>query len=104
MRLALTAPTAVAPDKPAGSEEAASTTRRCEPPWAAICACKSGRGYDFVFDACANGHPLKCLTIIDEFTRECLAIDVAGSISVANPLGLACLLNLSTHTKVSNAD
>jgi len=36
--------------------------------------------YDFVFDACANGQPLKCLTIIDEYTRECLAIDVAGSI------------------------
>ena len=36
--------------------------------------------YDFVFDGCANGQQLKCLTIIDEFTRECLAIDVAGSI------------------------
>ena len=36
--------------------------------------------YDFVFDACANGQSLKCLTIIDEFTRESLAIDVAGSI------------------------
>ena len=36
--------------------------------------------YDFVFDACANGQQLKCLTIIDEFTRECLAIDVAGSL------------------------
>jgi len=36
--------------------------------------------YDFVFDACANGQQLKCLTIVDEFTRECLAIDVAGSI------------------------
>ncbi len=36
--------------------------------------------YDFVHDACANGQTLKCLTIIDEFTRECLAIDVAGSI------------------------
>jgi putative transposase len=36
--------------------------------------------YDFLFDACANGQSLKCLTIIDEFTRECLAIDVAGSI------------------------
>jgi putative transposase len=35
---------------------------------------------DFVFDACASGQQLKCLTIIDEFTRECLAIDVAGSI------------------------
>ena len=36
--------------------------------------------YDFVFDACANGQTLKCLTVIDEFTRECLAIDVAGGI------------------------
>jgi putative transposase len=36
--------------------------------------------YDFVFDACANGQQLKCLTIVDEFSRECLAIDVAGSI------------------------
>ncbi len=36
--------------------------------------------YDFVFDACANGQQLKCLTIVDEWTREALAIDVAGTI------------------------
>lgn len=36
--------------------------------------------YDFVFDACADGRQLKCLTVIDEWTRESLAIDVAGSI------------------------
>ncbi|WP_139133343.1 IS3 family transposase [Pandoraea sp. ISTKB] len=36
--------------------------------------------YDFVFDASANGQQVKCLTVVDEFTRECLAIDVAGSI------------------------
>jgi putative transposase len=36
--------------------------------------------YDFVFDACANGQQLKCLTVVDEYTRESLAIDVAGSI------------------------
>jgi putative transposase len=36
--------------------------------------------YDFVFDACANGQQLKCLTVVDEFSRESLAIDVAGSI------------------------
>ncbi len=35
---------------------------------------------DFVFDACANGQQIKCLTLVDEYTRECLAIDVAGSI------------------------
>ena len=36
--------------------------------------------YDFVFDACANGQQLKCLTVVDEYSRECLAIDVVGSI------------------------
>jgi putative transposase len=36
--------------------------------------------YDFVFDACANAQQLKCLTVIDEWTRESLAIDVQGSI------------------------
>ncbi len=36
--------------------------------------------YDFVFDSCADGKQLKSLTVIDEVTRECLAIDVAGSI------------------------
>lgn len=36
--------------------------------------------YDFVFDACANGQKLKCLTLIDESTKESLCIDVAGSI------------------------
>ena len=33
-----------------------------------------------MFDACASGQQLKCLTLVDEFTHECLAIDVAGSI------------------------
>ena len=36
--------------------------------------------YDFIFDTCADGRALKCLTVVDEFTHECLAIDVAGSI------------------------
>ena len=33
-----------------------------------------------MFDACANGQTLKCLTVVDEWTRESLAIDVAGGI------------------------
>ena len=61
--------------------------------------------YDFVFDACANGQTVKCLTVIcltvicltvicltvicltvicltviDEWTRECLAIDFGSNI------------------------
>jgi putative transposase len=36
--------------------------------------------YDFVFDHCANGQKLKCLTVTDEFTKQGLAIDVDGRI------------------------
>ena len=36
--------------------------------------------YDFVFDRCANGQQLKCLTVTDEFTKQGPAIDVAGRI------------------------
>jgi putative transposase len=36
--------------------------------------------YDFVFDTCANGQQLKCLTVTDEWTKEGLAIEVDGSI------------------------
>ena len=32
--------------------------------------------YDFVFDRTHDGRPLKMLTLMDEYTRECLAIDV----------------------------
>ena len=39
--------------------------------------------YDFVFDHCANGQQLKCLTVTDEFTKEGLAIDVDGRIRSA---------------------
>jgi putative transposase len=41
--------------------------------------------YDFVHDACQDGRKLKILTVADEFTRQCLAIEVehrmpAGSV------------------------
>ena len=36
--------------------------------------------YDFVFDTAANGQKVKCLTVVDEGTRESLAIDVGRSI------------------------
>ena len=36
--------------------------------------------YDFVFDTAATGQQLKCLTVMDEYSKEALAIDVAGSI------------------------
>jgi hypothetical protein len=33
--------------------------------------------YDFVADRTSDGRPIRMLTVVDEFTRECLAIDVA---------------------------
>lgn len=36
--------------------------------------------YDFVFDRCANGQQIKLLTVVDEYTRESLAILVATAI------------------------
>ncbi len=52
--------------------------------------------FDFVFDACANGQQLKCLTVVDEYTRECLAIDVSGSIRSARVIEVLSKL-ISVH-------
>jgi putative transposase len=52
--------------------------------------------YDFLFDWCANGQQLKCLTVVDEFTHECLAIDVAGSIRSARVIEVLARL-MSQH-------
>jgi putative transposase len=52
--------------------------------------------YDFVFDATADGRQIKCLTVVDEFTRECLAIDVAGSIRSQRVIEVLTRL-VSTH-------
>jgi putative transposase len=45
--------------------------------------------YDFVADRTSDGRPLKMLTVVDEYSRECLAIDVerrADSMSVLERL------------------
>lgn len=34
---------------------------------------------DFCHDACLNGTRFKCLAIVDEFTRECLALEIGTS-------------------------
>jgi putative transposase len=52
--------------------------------------------YDFVFYTCADGRSLKCLTVVDKFTRECLAIDVAGSIRSGRVIKVLAQL-VSTH-------
>jgi len=44
--------------------------------------------YDFVFDRTADGLRLKLLTLVDEFSRECLAVHVARSITADEVLGV----------------
>jgi putative transposase len=43
---------------------------------------------DFVQDACLNGTRLRLLPVLDAFTRECLAIEVATSVPAARVLQL----------------
>ena len=58
-----------------------------------------------MFDACANGQQLKCLTVIDEYTRECLAIDVSGSIRSSCVIEvLAKLVSVHGAPKVLRSD
>ena len=42
--------------------------------------------YDFVMDRTADGRSFRMLTLIDEHTRECLAIDVARSLKSGDVL------------------
>lgn len=48
--------------------------------------------YDFVFDRCANGQKLKILTIVDEYTRESLAVEPATSIKSGKVLDVLAAL------------
>lgn len=50
--------------------------------------------YDFVFDQSLSGKSLKMLTLIDEYTRECLAVEVGVSMTsekVRSVLQKVCL-------------
>lgn len=59
--------------------------RRVHPTGLPIQATHPGQvwSYDFVHDACRTGTPLKVLTVMDEFTREGLAIEVASTMPSA---------------------
>jgi putative transposase len=50
--------------------------------------------YDFVFDRTHNGRALKLLTIVDEYTRECLAIEVARKLTARDVLRVLARLML----------
>ncbi len=44
--------------------------------------------YDFIHDTCANKQQLKILTVIDEWTRECLAVEVAGRMTATGVIAV----------------
>jgi transposase InsO family protein len=48
--------------------------------------------YDFLMDRTEDGRPLKLLVVIDEYTRECLAIEAARSFTAREVKLLLCYL------------
>ena len=44
--------------------------------------------YDFVADRLEDGRQIRLLVVIDEFTRECLAIEVARSFTAQDVIGV----------------
>ena len=44
--------------------------------------------YDFISDQTVDGKPLKLLTLLDEFTRESLAIEIGRSIKAKDVIAV----------------
>jgi putative transposase len=62
--------------------------------------------YDFVADRTHNGRPLRLLTVIDEFTRECLAIRVGRRLTAEDVqeclTELFCSRGIPEHIRSDN--
>lgn len=62
--------------------------------------------YDFVTGRTHDGRVFKMLTIVDEFTRECLSIDAAKGLTSDDPLERLCWLMTTrgapTHVRSDN--
>mgnify|MGYP002725700174 CR=1 FL=1 len=50
--------------------------------------------YDFVFDRTHDGRPLKLLTMVDEYSRECLAVEVGRRMNSRDVLRILARLML----------
>ena len=61
---------------------------------------------DFIHDSTLHGKAFKCLVVIDEFTRECLSLDVARSITSDRVLDVLVELfvdrNIPKHLRCDN--
>jgi len=58
-------------------------------------------GMDFIHDACIDGRRFRCLTMVDEFTRECPRIDTDTSLPAARVI--AALDALATERGLPRA-
>lgn len=62
--------------------------------------------YDFVQDHTQDGNPFRILNVIDEYTRECLAVKVARSLTHKDVLGvlaqLFCERGVPVHLRSDN--
>lgn len=58
--------------------------------------------YVLVCNRCADGRQLKCLTLVDEWMGECLAIEVAGSIRSNRVIEVLARLPRELATAKSN--
>jgi putative transposase len=48
--------------------------------------------WDFIHDRTADGRPLKWLSVVDEYTRECLALEVGRGMTAAGVIGVLAVL------------
>jgi transposase InsO family protein len=62
--------------------------------------------WDFIFDRTENGRSIKCLSVVDEFTRECLALEVQRSMTAGDVVDvlveLATLRGTPKHIRSDN--
>ena len=69
------------PKRSRGSSENSCTVRKAEHPnhvWT----------WDFIHDRTLEGRPVKLLSLVDECTRECLALEVSGSITARDAIAV----------------
>ncbi|MEM1095119.1 MAG: IS3 family transposase [Bacteroidota bacterium] len=62
--------------------------------------------YDFLFDTTENGRTVKLLAVVDEYTRECLALEAARSIKSGDVIKvvdrIAAVRGYSAHVRLDN--
>ena len=62
--------------------------------------------WDFIFDRTANGRSIKWLSVIDEFTRECLVLEVNRTMTASDVVDvlieLAALRGMPRHIRSDN--